>query len=113
MADKEALRQVLLSKGFRRTILVALLAIGAWVMVSAVEQGRVADRGVEAIAQAVAGKDRASCSENVKDPSLEAQLLDAPHAELSFVRPVDSEWTRIGFLIKSSATASSANPLFI
>jgi hypothetical protein len=113
MADNEALRQVLLSKVFRRTILVLLLGIGAWFMFTALRQGSVADRCAEALAKAVATKDRAYFSQHVKNPSLESHLLEAPHAELAFVRPVDSEWSRIGFLLKSSATATSATPLFI
>jgi hypothetical protein len=113
MADREALRQILLSKGFRRTLLVVLLAIGTWFMVTALQQGSVADRCAEALATAVATKDRAYFAQHVKSPSLETRLLEAPHAELAFVRPVDSEWSRIGFLLKSSATATAAKPLFI
>lgn len=113
MADSGALRQILLSKSFRRTLVVLLLAIGAWFFYRSLEQGTLADRCAESLAIAVANKDRAYLTRHVRNPSLEESLLAAPHAELAFVRPVDPEWSRIGFLIRESASATAARPVFV
>ena len=109
----EALRQFILSKALRRTIAVVLLAIGVWFVYRSLEQGSVADRCADALAAAVANKDRAYFQKHVKNPSLESKLLDASHAELAFVRPIDPEWSRIGFLVKETATATIATPVFV
>ena len=113
MADREALRQIILSKAFRRTIFGALAALSIWFVYRSLAQGSVADRCAESLAGAVAARDRAYLSSHVRNPSLEENLLAAPHAELAFVRPIDPEWSRIGFLIRESAGSTTAKPLFI
>ena len=112
MADREALRQIVLSKTFRRTIFGALLLLAIWFVWASLSRGSVADRCADELSAAVAKRDTAYLAKHVKNPSLE-RALSTSHAELAFVRPVDSEWSRIGFLLKSSPTATAAKPLFV
>jgi hypothetical protein len=113
MADREELRRFVLSKAFRRTIFGLLLLLAIWFVVRALQQGSVADRCAEALASAVSRRDRAYLSEHIRNPSLEETLMNAASAELAFVRPVDPDWSRIGFLVTASATTTVQQPVFI
>ncbi len=113
MADRDQLRQILLSKALRRTVFVMLAALATWFVVSSLQRGSVADRCAGRLLDAVRNKDRVYLAEHVRSPSLEEELLNATHAELAFVRPTDPEWSRIGLFIRPSPTASVAKPVFI
>jgi hypothetical protein len=113
MADREGLRQIVLSKAFRRIIFGAILLLGIWFVVRSLQQGSVADRCAEELAAAVSKRDRAYLSEHIRNPSLEETLLSAASAELAFVRPVDPEWSRIGFLTTATASSAVQQPVFI
>src|SRR5262245_13914885 len=113
MADRDQLRQILLSKALRRTLFVLFAAIATWFIVSSLQQGRVADRCAGMLLDALRKKDRTYLAEHVRSPSLEEELIAAPYAELGFVRPTDPDWSRIGILIRESETSSVAKPVFI
>jgi hypothetical protein len=89
------------------------LAIVAWFVTAALLKGRVADRCADELAAAVASKDRAYVTQHVRNPSLSSRLLDAARAEFLFVRPVDADWSRIGFAVRMSETATVAEPVFV
>lgn len=113
MVDREPFRQLVQSKVFRRTILVVFAAAGIWFVYRSLAQGSIADRCAGSLLGAVAAKDQAYLSTHVKNPSLSETLLKAATVELLFVRPVDPEWSRIGLAIKTSATATVAQPVFV
>lgn len=98
-----------------KKILIAAiaLAIGAWFVTAALLKGQVADRCAEELTAAVASKDRAYFTQHVRNPSLSSRLLDAARAEFLFVRPVDADWSRIGFAVRDSETATVAEAVFV
>ena len=113
MVDREQLRRLVLSKSFRRTILALLIALVAWFFYRSLEQGSTADRCADDLLRAATAKDRAYLTAHVKNPSLADDLLAAASVELAFVRPVDPEWSRIGFAVKATASATVAQPVFV
>ena len=112
MADRESIRSVVLSKAFRRSIFGFLALLAIWFVYSSLRQGSAADRCAGSLLDAVARRDRTYLSQHVRNPSLAEQLATV-HAELLFVRPIDPEWSRIGLAVRSSATATSAKPLYV
>jgi hypothetical protein len=112
MADRESIRNVVLSKAFRRSIFGILALLAIWFVYRSLRQGSVADRCSDSLLDAIARRDTAYLSQHVRNPSLAEQLAGV-QAELLFVRPVDPEWSRIGLAVRSSATATSARPVYV
>jgi hypothetical protein len=99
---RERLRAVLANPRTGLALALTAAAGVALFMFAGLRIGAAADECAEALARAATAKDRAHLERVVKNPSLREELLAAPSVELGYVRPIDSEWTRVGLFVRTS-----------
>lgn len=98
-ADHGKLRAFLLNRKTWRAAAVLAAALLGIFMYQGMKHGAAADACAEKIESAIAAKDQAYITKAVRNPSLRETLLSAKKAELTFVRPISSSWTRIGLAV--------------
>lgn len=74
--------------------------------------GARADACAEALVAAAGRRDGTYLERAVKSPSVRDELLAARSVELAFVRPMDSEWTRVGLFV-APARSSTVTKLIV
>jgi hypothetical protein len=92
----------------------ALLGIGAIALiVRGLILGAGADRCAGELAAAAARHDVGYLDRAVKSPSARDVLASAHSVDLGFVRPLSSEWSRIGLFVKRTETSSRSEVVLL
>lgn len=99
-------------RALKVVIVLALIPIGA-LIAGALDRGSFADACAEGLVDRVARADRAYVEGSVESPMLAEQILAASQVELGFVRPVSSEWTRVGLFVKPTASSTRAQAVVL
>jgi hypothetical protein len=93
---------------------LAVLVIGAAVfMIRGLLLAARADDCARELAGAAERKDAAYVDRAVRNQSARDQILSAAKIELGFVRPISSEWTRVGLFLWAKPTSTSAAALVL
>jgi hypothetical protein len=100
-------------KAIARVVFAIFLLVAIVLMVKALMLGATADRCAEELAQAAEKHDAAYLDRTVKSPSAREKLAAAHHVELGFVRPLSSDWSRVGLFVKPTATATRAEVVLL
>jgi hypothetical protein len=101
------------AKTIARVVFAIFLLAAIVLIVKALILGAGADRCAEELAQAAQRHDAAYLDRALKSPSAREKLDAAHQVELGFVRPLSSEWSRVGLFVKSTATATRAEVVLL
>lgn len=98
----ELLRDVLAHRTTRIVLMVLGLALAGWFLASGLRLGAAADGCATQLLEAANAKDEATVRRLVRNPSIQEKLLKGASVELTFVRPVSDEWSRVGLVVTST-----------
>lgn len=84
-----------------RAVIVALAVIAGAFVYSALKSGGAADECAKQLVDAATRHDSAYIDMAVRNPSVRAKLRGASEVGLTFVRPVSTEWTRVGLFVRT------------
>lgn len=101
---RDQLRAFLTNKRTPMLLLVVAVVMFGLFLAAGLQLGAAADYCAESLVHAIEKRDDKFIEETVKNPSLRDELLTAPTVELGYVRPLDSEWTRVGLFVRTATT---------
>ena len=97
--------KALANKNVQRVIALGFLGVAVWFVGSTLDASRHADACAKRLVAAV-GRDAAFVHAAVKNPSQRARLEHAKSATLEFVRPLSTQWIRVGIVVDSVKTST-------